>query len=216
MRGSGSQFAYDEVRRQIVTLELRPGARLFEEALAASLGVSRTPLREALRQLESERLLERLPAGGLSVPVLDAREISELYDCRAALEGLMAGEAARVATTPDIDDLQRLVARNEALVHLPEDAMLSGKAIHSAISRIADNAWSLRLHEQVAGQMERYRRYTNQSADRRDRALEEHRGIVAAIATADPSRAALLAHEHVTAARDEVLRVIDSVGLSVS
>jgi DNA-binding GntR family transcriptional regulator len=69
MRGTGSQHAYDEIRRQVVTLELAPGTRLFEESLAAALGVSRTPLREALRQLVSEHLLERLPANAPATPV---------------------------------------------------------------------------------------------------------------------------------------------------
>jgi DNA-binding GntR family transcriptional regulator len=215
MRGSGSQFAYDEVRRQIVSLELRPGTRLFEESLAASLGVSRTPLREALRQLESERLLERLPAGGLQVPALDAREISELYDCRAALEGMMAASAARLATDEDREALRQLLARNAALVGFPEDAMLAGKSIHARIATIADHRWAQHLHEQVASQMERYRRYTNHSEERRQQALEEHRVLVEAVASGDARSAASLAHEHVLGARDEVLRVIADAGLAV-
>lgn len=208
MRGSGSQHAYDEIRRQVVSLELAPGTRLYEESLASSLGVSRTPLREALRQLVSEHLLERLPAGGLGVPALDAREISELYDCRAALEGHMAGVAASKATAEERDWLDGIVARNRALVDFPEDAMQYGKALHSAIAEIADNTWAMRLHEQVSNAMTRYRRYTNHSETRRAVALEQHQQLADAIRANDVDAASEIAQRHVTEARDEVLRVI--------
>ncbi|MGC5172158.1 GntR family transcriptional regulator [Microbacterium sp. DT81.1] len=213
MRGSGSQFAYTEVRRRILDMDLKPGTRLFEESLAASLGVSRTPLREALRQLVSERLLERQPTGGLAVPVLDSREIWELYDCRAALEGLMTGEAALIATEDDITELDGIVARNAALVDFPDEAMRFGKALHTAIAEIAANAWALRLHDQVTSQMERYRRYTNNSPARRHVALEQHRRLVESIRARDSAEASQRAFDHVIGARDEALRAIGSVDL---
>ena len=210
IRGSGSQFAYTEVKRRIFDLELKPGTRLFEESLATSLGVSRTPLREALRQLVSERLLERQPTGGLAVPIMDAREIWELYDCRAALEGLMTGDVALIATPEDITELEGIVARNAALVEFPDDAMRYGKALHTAIAEIAANTWALRLHDQVTSQMERYRRYSNNSQTRRHEALKQHRELVEALRARDSQRASRLAFDHVIGARDEALRAIGS------
>jgi len=210
LRGSGSQFAYAEVKRRILDMELKPGTRLFEESLATSLGVSRTPLREALRQLVSERLLERQPTGGLAVPVMDAREIWELYDCRAALEGLMTGEAARIATPDDLSRLEGIVARNAALVEFADDAMRYGKALHTAIAEIAANTWALRLHGQVTSQMERYRPYTNNSQTRRHEALDQHRAVVDALRDRDSQRASRLAFDHVVGARNEALRAIGS------
>jgi DNA-binding GntR family transcriptional regulator len=213
MRGTGSQHAYVEIRRQVVSLELTPGTRLFEEALATSLGVSRTPLREALRQLISENLLERLPAGGLAVPALDAREISELYECRAAIEGLMAEEAAAKIRDVDVERLDGLVARNRALVDFPEDAMQYGKALHEAIAEIADNAWAQRLHEQVSNAMTRYRRYTNHSEARRAEALEQHQQLAEVLRARDGKAAGILARAHVLGARDEVLRALSEAGI---
>lgn len=207
-RASGSHYAYVEMRRRILDLELQPGTRVYEESLATSLGVSRTPLREAVRQLVAERLLERLPTGGLAVPGLDAREIRELYDCRAALEGLMASEAAAAATADDAEVLHGLVARNAALVDFPDEALRFGKALHSAVATIAANAWAIRLHEQVSSQMERYRKFTNHSEERRRQALREHGSIAEAVTGGDSATAARLAFDHVIAARDEALRAV--------
>ena len=208
MRGSGSHYAYAELRRRILSLEIKPGSRLYEESVAASLGVSRTPVREALRQLVSENLLARQSTGGLAVPELDTREIAELYDVRASLEALMASEAAKRASADDVRELKGIVARNAALVDLPDEAMRTGGALHSAIAEIAGNSWAVRLHAQVASQMERYRRFTNKSDARRHAALEQHRAIVELIAAGDAEKAGRLAHQHVVDARDEAVRAV--------
>lgn len=208
MRGSGSQYAYTELRRRILSLEIKPGSRLFEESVATSLGVSRTPVREALRQLVSENLLERQPTGGLAVPELDETDISQLYDVRAALEALMASDAARRATAEDIRELEGIVARNAALIDFPEEAMRTGQALHSAIAAIAGNAWATRLHGQVTSQMERYQRFTNYNDDRRHAALAQHRALVELLADHDAEGAGRMAQQHVLDARDEAVRAI--------
>ena len=208
IRGTGAQHAYSELRQKILSLELKPGSRLFEENLAATLGLSRTPVREAVRQLISENLLERQPAGGLAVPELDTREIEELYDVRAAVESLMAADAARLATADDIRELEAIVARNAALVELPDEAMRTGASLHAAIAEIAANSWAIRLHEQVASQMERYKRFTNNSSDRRHAALAQHRSIVELIAARDVAGAGAMASKHVIDARDVAVRAV--------
>jgi DNA-binding GntR family transcriptional regulator len=207
-RASGAHLVYVELKRRILELELEPGARLHEQALAADLQVSRTPLREAVRQLLAESLLEQLTTGGVVVPKLEAKEISELYEVRASLEGLMASQACKVATPSDITSLEALVERNAALVNLADDAMNAGKAIHARINEIADNSWAVRLHEQVSNQMQRYRVYTNRTQTRRELALAEHRRIVEAVAAGDPNHARDVAFDHVIGARNEALRAI--------
>jgi DNA-binding GntR family transcriptional regulator len=209
-RSSGAHAVYTELKRRIMSLELQPGERLYEPALAASLEVSRTPLREAIRRLTSENLLEQQPTGGVIVPRLDPREIAELYDVRASLEGLMAREAARRVTADDVSTLDEILARNAAMVGFADDAMDLGKRLHDAIAAIAGNAWAIRLHDQVADQMVRYRVVTNSTQARRDAALQEHRDICAAIAAQDADRAATVAFDHVLAARDQALRASES------
>ncbi len=207
---------YVELKRRILDLDLKPGERLYEPALAAELEVSRTPLREAVRRLIAENLLEQQPTGGVVVPRLDARDILELHEVRASLERLMAGTAATRATPEDHEALRGLLARNEALVDFPDDAMAVGAAIHTKIAQIADNSWAQHLHEQVTNQMQRYKLYTNNNEQRRHRALQEHRDICAAILAQDADRASDLAFRHVLAARDVVILAIHGSDLDDS
>jgi DNA-binding GntR family transcriptional regulator len=214
-RNTGAHVVYGELKRQILSLELKPGERIYEPAMAAALQVSRTPLREAIRRLISESLLEQQATGGVIVPVLDETAISELYDVRAALESLMAREACANASPSDLEELRGIVARNAALVEFADEAMKYGVALHAAIARIAGNSWAQRFHEQIASQVERYRYFTNNAPERRDEALANHRLLVDAIASKDAEKAAKVAFDHVIGARDETLRVISSTGLVV-
>ena len=206
LRASGGQVVYSELKRQILALELAPGTRLYEPELARQLQVSRTPLREAIKLLLAEDLLEQLPTGGVVVPLLSARDIEELYSVRAALEGIQAADAARKATAADLSDLADIVERNALLVGFAEDAMSIGHSLHARIGVIADNTWATRLHAQVDGHLSRYRKLTNDTQGRRDRALAEHRVIVEAISARDETGAAEAARRHVFSARDEALR----------
>ena len=214
-RNTGAHLVYSELKRRILSLELKPGERIYEPAMATELQVSRTPLREAIRRLISESLLEQQPTGGVLVPLLDAKAISELYDVRAALESLMAREACANATANDLDELRGIVARNAAMVEFPDEAMKYGVALHAAIVRIAGNSWARRFHEQIASQVERYRYFTNNAPERRDEALANHRLLVDAIAAKDAEKAARIAFDHVIGARDETLRAISRKGLDV-
>lgn len=214
-RNTGAHLVYGELKRQILSLELKPGERIYEPAMATALQVSRTPLREAIRRLISESLLEQQTTGGVLVPALDEKVISELYDVRAALESLMAREACANATAADLEELKGIVARNAAMVEFADEAMKYGVALHAAIARIAGNSWAHRFHGQIASQVERYRYFTNNAPERRDEALANHRLLVEAIASKDPEKAAKIAFDHVIGARDETLRVISGTGLVV-
>ena len=108
-RASGAQLVYGELRERILNLSLEPGARLHEAELAAELAVSRTPLREALRMLLAEDLVEQLPTGGMLVRRLDLQDMRELYAVRAALEGLAVREACQRLTDADLEVLGSLV-----------------------------------------------------------------------------------------------------------
>jgi DNA-binding GntR family transcriptional regulator len=215
-RNTGAHFVYAELKRQILSLELKPGERVFEPAMAASLRVSRTPLREAIRRLISENLLEQQPTGGVLVPSLDEAVISELYEVRAAMESLMARNACIKATPSDIEALRGILARNAAVVEFADDAMRQGMALHSRLAEIAGNSWARRFHGQVSSQMERYRHFTNSTQERRDQALAQHRALVDAVAAGDPDNAAKIAFEHVMGARDAAVRAISGSGLGIS
>ena len=212
-RNTGAHLVYSELKRRILSLELKPGERIYEPAMAAALQVSRTPLREAIRRLISESLLEQQATGGVVVPALDEHVISELYDVRAALESLMAREACARATPADIEELHGILERNAAMVGFAEEAMKYGVTLHATVARIAGNSWARRFHDQISSQVERYRHFTNNSPDRREEALADHRVLVEAIDSKEPDKAAKIAFDHVIAARDETLRAIAGQGL---
>ncbi|MFD0044212.1 GntR family transcriptional regulator [Pseudarthrobacter scleromae] len=208
VRNTGANFVYDELKRQIISLELKPGERVYEPAMASALQVSRTPLREALRRLVSESLLEQQPTGGVVVPALDEAAISELYEVRAAMESLMARNACLKATPADIEALEGILERNAAMVGFADEAMKQGMSLHGRIAEIAGNSWARRFHDQVSNQMERYRHFTNSTQERRDQALAQHRTLVAAVAAGNPDQAARTAFEHVMGARDAAVRAM--------
>ena len=207
-RNTGADFVYDELKRQIISLELKPGERVYEPKMASALQVSRTPLREAIRRLVSESLLEQQPTGGVVVPALDEAAISELYEVRAAMESLMARNACLKATPADIEALEGILERNAAMVGFADEAMKQGMSLHGRIAEVAGNSWARRFHDQVSNQMERYRHFTNSTQERRDQALAQHRTLVAAVAAGSPDQAARTAFEHVMGARDAAVRAM--------
>ena len=207
-RNTGADFVYAELKRQIISLELKPGERVYEPAMASALQVSRTPLREAIRRLISESLLEQQRTGGVLVPALDEAAISELYEVRAAMESLMARNACLKATQADIDALEAILERNAAMVGFADEAMKQGMALHGKIAGIAGNSWARRFHDQISNQMERYRHFTNSTQERRDQVLAQHRRLVEAVAAGDPDQAARIAFDHVMGARDAAVRAM--------
>ena len=209
-RNTGADFVYAELKRQIISLELKPGERVYEPAMASALQVSRTPLREAIRRLISESLLEQQRTGGVLVPALDEAAISELYEVRAAMESLMARNACLKATQADIDALEAILERNAAMVGFADEAMKQGMALHGKIAGIAGNSWARRFHDQISNQMERYRHFTNSTQERRDQALAQHRRLVEAVAAGDPDQAARIAFDHVMGARAAAVRAMSA------
>jgi DNA-binding GntR family transcriptional regulator len=106
-----SETAYQSLRQAIFSGRFRPGDRLLEGELAASLGISRTPIREAMQRLEAEGLLTAAPRRGLVVTELERDEIAALYAVREVLEGLAGRLAAQHASNAEIDAMRELVAQ---------------------------------------------------------------------------------------------------------
>src|SRR4051794_24979282 len=99
----------ERLEAAIVSGELAPGARLSEQALAASLGVSRGPLREAIRRLEGRKLVERTPSIGVRIAKLSLQDLSDLLVVREALEGMACALATGNMTDDEIADLERVL-----------------------------------------------------------------------------------------------------------
>jgi DNA-binding GntR family transcriptional regulator len=199
-RASGAQLVYSQLRERILNLDLAPGTRLHEAELAAELAVSRTPLREALRMLLAEDLVEQLPTGGMLVRPLDLQDMRELYAVRAALEGLAAREASRRLTEADLEALERLVEQMRLLVDHPAELTRLGGEFHARIAAVAGNRRCEQLLRQLHGHMRRYHVLSTRRGRRRQAALEDHRALLEALRARDPEAAERTVRDHIMAA----------------
>lgn len=116
------ELAYAHIRQKVLLGKVPMGGRLSEEALAQEIGVSRTPVREALNQLGAEGLLKLVPNHGTFVQKLTRRDVAEMYELRAMLEGYAAGEAALRVTPEQIEQLQGLCERQHKLCGAVRDS----------------------------------------------------------------------------------------------
>lgn len=103
------QHAYQVILNKLLEGALSPGVRLSDDALSRELGISRSPIREAISQLSTEGLVEHRPRSGAFVKSLDRKELEELYDLREALEGHAAGKAAQLISPTALDELSEIV-----------------------------------------------------------------------------------------------------------
>lgn len=201
---------YDRLREAIMSGNLPPGTRLVEANLARSLRVSRTPLREAFRRLERERLVERVSAGGgVRVPSLTTTELEHLADIRRLVEGQAARKAGSRVREGDLTpDEYKIFERMEQIADMMsrlvspttlEEYLRLGREFHSCIYRLSGNPWYEHVMRQVLDAQERYR--TKSVSDRHLLAVDEHRAIMRAILEGDEIRAETLVHEHLDEVR---------------
>jgi DNA-binding GntR family transcriptional regulator len=206
-RESASDAVYKLLRTDIIQGRYSPLQRLYEPEVARRFEVSRTPLREALKKLESEGFVERIPAGGLIVAPIDEDDVASLYLIRSLLEGLVARQAAEKATPPDILQLRSLISQMDLLnaTH-PEEATAVGHRFHSKLAEIADNRRCDEIVANVRRQLERYWMLTVvHDAPRRSVAVDEHRNIIEAVAAHDPDRAESAMRVHIVAGSANVV-----------
>ena len=191
------QTVTDALRKAILGKRLKPGERLVEEQLAVELKVSRNPVREALRVLESEGLVEISPRRGASVTQVSEEEAREMIEVRAALEGLCARLAARRCTPSLKADIEALLARGERAA-ATEDAVALAK-IHSQVHALMARAGRNRqLNAFVQSLREKTKwLYTSSLTWRAQQSWQEHASILRAVAEGDEQLAAVLASRHV-------------------
>lgn len=208
-RQSGAQAVYEVLREQIVSGALPPGDRLPELELAAGLGVSRTPVREALHLLSAEHLVEPRATGGFRVAPLDRSDVRSIYDVRAALEGLLAREASRRLTEQELSELHRHIERM-SLLHDHEDEVVKiGREFHGLIESAAGNRWCLLLLQQLRGHIDRYRTLSTRTRGRATEAVTEHQAIYEALAARDADAAERVMREHVQHSAASTLRSLE-------
>lgn len=198
---SRADFVYSTLRAAICEARLRPGDRLRETEVAGRLGVSRTPVREALKRLESEGLLAFAPGRGLIVAELDQQQVLELYSLREVLEGAAASLAAQHASEVETRALRDLVARQAEVP--PEDLAAQiqvNQHFHQMIYRAARNRYLLEALNSLRDSLALLRDTTYAAPDRPAAALQEHQRIADAIERRDVAAAESAARHHIRTA----------------
>ena len=177
--------AYAEIRARILTGGLSPGQFVREAELSEGLGVSRTPVREALGRLASEGFLERIPHRGFRIPTEPFGRLMDLYPIVSALE-LLAGQLA----FPNVErhDLQELRAINRRLERAleaddVEGAIRSNEAFHGLISERSGNARLSEMLQDLRSQLRRLERWYYSSREHGEQSVREHASLIAALET---------------------------------
>jgi len=196
-RGSLSRVVSEQIRGRILDGTLKPGERLVEDRLSAELGVSRVPVREALRGLSVEGLVTLLPRRGATVIEITPETVAELVEVRALLEGLNAKLAAQRHDPEIVAELQDTLARGN-------EAAKSGTAEQLARlnaefhERLAEASHNSVLSDVMRGLRERTSiAFAINGRTRAREDWQEHAGILAAVIAGDTELAALLATRHV-------------------
>ncbi|HVN77052.1 MAG TPA: GntR family transcriptional regulator [Thermoanaerobaculaceae bacterium] len=203
----------DRLRGEILQGELKPGEWLRQERIAAKQGVSQTPVREALRQLAAEGLLEHVPYRGIRVVQFSIEDVEDLYACRALIEGMAARFAAVHITPGEVEEMTELFDRM-CRCKTPEDLAEYrdlNRRFHSAIFTASRRSFLVRTLAQLWSAFptmlwSNVPRVATESAPERDEPdIVEHRAIVEALRTHDADAAERAVHGHIEAAGSSLL-----------
>jgi len=201
---NASVAATELIREAILDGRLEPGRRLKEEELARELGISRTPVREALLMLQAEGLVVSTPNRGAMVRVHDAEDLDDLYQLRALLEGHATRRAATRISEQEIEALRESCERFDALS--PKESLRElvreNLFFHNTILEVAGSARLAAMVRKVIELPLVYKSYVWYSPDQKGISTHYHRQIVNALAMRDAERAELIMKEHVFEARD--------------
>lgn len=208
------ELVLETIREAIINGTLKPRERLMEIQLAEELGVSRTPIREALRKLELEGFIVMVPRKGAYVADITFKDIADVFEIRASLEALAAGLAAERITEEEIEYLERhLVEKADAIAKKDISRLVEvDTKFHEAIYRASRNERLFSIINNLREQIQRYRSLSLAYPGRMKHSLEEHRLIVEAIQARDIPGARQAAQEHIENAENSMIESIKKDG----
>jgi DNA-binding GntR family transcriptional regulator len=192
--------AYLAIKRAILSLQLKPGQALVEADLAEQLGISKTPVRTALHELEREGLVNKVLYKGTYVAEITLRDVREIFEIRAVLEGLGARLAAPAFQDADLAQAREILRLMEAALDMGDKDLASqyGQRFHESILQKADNQRLQLIVHNLDDQVQRFRLLSDQIRGRLRRSLGEHKVVLEALEQRDPDLAeeSLKAHLH--------------------
>jgi DNA-binding GntR family transcriptional regulator len=220
-RAALHEQATQRLRQMLVEGVIAPGAKLNERELCEQLSVSRTPLREAIKTLAAEGLVELLPNRGAIAVALTEADVLNTFEVIAVLEGHSGELAARRITEAELNEIKALQFEMKA-AYTRRDLSAYYRlnaAIHSAINAAARNPVLTATYKQVNARLQALRFRSNQDGEKWRHAVEEHEQMIAALEARDASamRSVLLAHiDHKRDVVIEQLHAADAAGLAPS
>ncbi len=198
---------YQAIKEAICNGDYVPGQWLQEKELADQLSVSRSPVREALRQLAMDGLVIEIPNKGVFVKEFTPKEIEEIFDMRMLLENYAIGhvkepltEASRKQLQTHVKSLEKAYKSNDLRLYIDLDAEL-----HEMLIKLCKNSVLEDMYEKVYSMIQQFRIYSLISKVRFDESLDEHRGIVRFILDGEADQAQALNKLHLQMARDKIL-----------
>ncbi len=201
---------FEVLQGEILEGALGPGDRIKEAEIAERFGLSRTPVREALRRLETRGLLVHEPHRGMVVAQLEPGAVGELYEMREILDGAAAALAARHASKIEIEAMQAQVARDRKLIGDVRALAASNRAFHLAILRAAHNRFLAKASDALGEALALLGPTTLGEPGRAAQSVEEHAAIVEAIAGRDQAAARAAGQKHIEAAFAARLQQMDT------
>ena len=210
------ELVLEAIREAIINGTLKPRERLMEIQLADELGVSRTPIREALRKLELEGFIVMVPRKGAYVADLSFKDIADVFEIRAAPGGAAAGLAAGELPTR-VGEMERyLVEKADAIARNDMERLVEvDTGFHDIIYRASRNERLTSIINNLREQIQRFRTMSLAYPGRSKRSLEEHRNIIEAIQSRDAQLARQVAQEHIENAETSMIEAIKKDGLSL-
>lgn len=204
------EVVFETLREAIINGTLKPGDRLMELQLAEQMGVSRTPVREAIRKLELEGFVAMVPRKGAYVSDISVKDVVDIFEVRAALEGLAAGLTAERITEEELDDLEKTLFETSEIISGDDiNAIVeSDNNFHEIIYRASRNQRLTSIITLLHEQIQRFRATSLAMPGRTKNAIEEHKKIVEAISERNVELAQTLAREHIENAEQSFLRAL--------
>jgi DNA-binding GntR family transcriptional regulator len=208
---------YQALRIAILSGELAAGARLVETRLAQKLQVSRTPIREALRLLQHENLVEVSETGNLQITLLSQEDAAQLYDCRIALEQQAVLESCQHATPEQLVELESMLLKAEKLCNTEPTQLTNFQMLdvdyqfHRLVAQSSGNYWLTSLLEQVFDKMQLLRIQTMQHNPKVLEIRVEHRQVYEALVQRDAEAAQDAIKRHLISSKARVIQEIQQL-----
>lgn len=206
VRKTAVELVVDELRSRILSGQLAPGSALRQEALADELGVSRIPLREAMRLLSSEGLVDVYPHKGAYVSMLSKDEVREFFDLRLRLEPWLFHEAAMRTSIAELDRAERLVHKMDDVGAAQWGAL--NWELHELLYSAAERPAAMSIVRALHEKSERYFRFQVVNAPIRQQAHEEHLALIALCRHRQADKAQTALEQHIADAAEQILAIV--------